>query len=130
MLFYANLGPNNGATSPKQRLGLFSWGLLGKTGNFRPRRTWEYEQRSARPWRFRPCMSQPYEYSDLNLNMASKVAGGVFYFLGFDPYPSRLNLNPKYPKPQITGRVCKTRYFWPVCKNRYPAAHRLCHLRI
>ena len=48
VLFYANLGPNNGATSSKQGLALFSWGLLGKTGNFRPRRTWEYEQRSAR----------------------------------------------------------------------------------
>ena len=76
VLFYANLGPNNGATGSKQRLALFSWGLLGKIGNFRPRRTWEYEQRSARPWRFRPCMSQPY--SDLHLNMASKVAGCVF----------------------------------------------------
>ena len=81
VLFYANLGPNNGATSSKQRLALFSWGLLGKTGNFRPRRTWEYEQRSARPWRFRPCMSQPY--SDLHLNMASKVAGCVFLFSRF-----------------------------------------------
>ena len=47
VLFYANLGPNNGATSSKQRLALFSWGLLGKTGNFRPRRTWEYRVRAT-----------------------------------------------------------------------------------
>ena len=36
VLFYANSGPNNGATSSKQRLGLFSWGPLGKTGNLFP----------------------------------------------------------------------------------------------
>ena len=47
VLFYANLGPNNGATSPKQWLGLFSWGLPGKTGDFWPRRTWAYELQYA-----------------------------------------------------------------------------------
>ena len=65
LLFYANLGPNNVATSPKQWLGPFSWGLPGKTGDFWPRRTWAYEQRSGLTWRFRPCISQPY--TDLHL---------------------------------------------------------------
>ena len=76
LLFYANLGPNNGATSPKQWLGPFSWGLPGKTGDFWPRRTWAYEQRSGLTWRFRPCISQPY--TDLHLTLARKVVGCAF----------------------------------------------------